>query len=149
MILQITFEQILPFWKKLWPNRASPIRPTNPIDYMGVWNPQLEKVTPTFFALMELGVVFGVNSLHPSTTDWLCRSRGIWIQENARFQNAGRELMTFTENEAARQGFKYIWSMPRKEAFGFYQKMGYKQTTDFSDDYEFGPNCFVLKRIGG
>lgn len=144
----VNFNVVYPIWKnKLWKNRRSKITPSSPVDYLGEYNYELMKNYPIFFACYEKGQVVGVNSLL-ETSELYCRSRGLYVEKEQRLKGVGKALLEKTLEFADTLSYKYIWSMPRKTALQVYLKCGFVQTSDFDDQYEFGPNCFVLKRIG-
>jgi len=143
----VTFDVVYPVWRdKLWNGRETKIEPSNPIDYLGKYNPEIMKNYPVSFACYDGDEVIGVNTLLP-TSETYCRSRGLYINLEQRLKGVGRALMEKTLDYATFLGFEYIWSMPRKEALPFYLKFDFKQTSEFDDQYEFGPNCFILKEL--
>lgn len=150
MKVEITnFNVVYPIWRdKLWKGRRSKITPSSPIDYLGEFNYDIMKTYPIFLACYHNNKVVGVNSLL-GTSNTYCRSRGIYIEEEQRLKGIGKAIMDTTIEIADSLCYEIIWSMPRKEALPFYLKCGFQQTTDFDDQYEFGPNCFVVKKIGG
>ncbi len=148
MIKIVDFETILPIWRdNLWKGRISKIEESNGIDYLGKYNPDILKNKATCFAYFEGSDIIGVNSLLP-TSDTYCRSRGFYINPEQRLKGLGKKLMEKTLQHAVDLKFKYIWSLPRKSALPFYLKFGFKQTSNFNNQYEFGPNCFIIKKIG-
>jgi GNAT superfamily N-acetyltransferase len=144
-LIEIDFETIFPIWRdKLWPGIE--IKRTSIMDYTGSANRHIENNKVKFFAFYKRGKIIGVNSLI-QTSLLFSRSRGIWVDEDMRNQGVGRSLMEFTINYAKSLNCSWIWSLPRKPSLNFYIKCGFKQTSLFLDKYEFGPNCFVLKKL--
>lgn len=144
----VDFEVILPIWKeKLWKDRNTKIEASNPIDYLGRYNPRILDNKPTCIACFHNNEIVGVNSLLP-TSDLFCRSRGLYVNPEQRLKGVGKKLMKQTFEIAKEMSFKFIWSLPRKSALAFYLSCGFEQTSEFDDQYEFGPNCFILKKIG-
>ncbi len=144
----VDFKIIYPIWKnKLWQGRISKIEESNPIDYLGNYNPEILKNKAICLAGYIDKEIIGVNTLLP-TSETHCRSRGLYINEEQKLKGYGRKLMYETLNHAKKLKFKYIWSLPRKSSLQFYLKFGFKQTSNFIEEYEFGPNCFILKKIG-
>jgi len=143
-----SFETIYPIWRdKLWKGRVTKIEQSSPIDYLGRYNAKIMENKPLCFACYDdTNEIVGVNSLLP-TSDTFCRSRGLYINSEQRLKGIGRRLMKITLDYAEFLGFEYIWSMPRKSALPFYLKLGFKQTSNFDKQYEFGPNCFIIKKI--
>jgi len=145
----VNFETIYPIWKdKLWKGRVTKIESSNPIDYLGKYNPKIMENKPICFACYNDNKIIGVNSLLP-TSNTFCRSRGLYINTEYRLKNVGKKLIETTLNYANILEFKYIWSMPRKSSLPFYLKCGFKQVSEFDEQYEFGPNCFVIKQLKG
>ena len=144
----VDFKTIYPIWKhKLWKGRISKIEESNPIDYLGKYNPELLKNKAICFACYIDSNIVGVNTLLPTSNNF-CRSRGFYINPEQRLKGIGKKLMETTLQYAYNLNFKCIWSLPRKSSLPFYLKFGFKQTSEFDDQYEFGPNCFIIKNIG-
>jgi len=144
----VDFKTILPIWRdKLWKGRTSEIEESNAIDYLGNYNPSILDNKAICFAYFKDNIIVGVNTLLP-TSDTYCRSRGFYINPEQRLKGIGLRLMEATLFYALKNNFKYIWSLPRKSALPFYLKFGFIQTSDFDNQYEFGPNCFIIKKIG-
>ena len=147
-IKRVEFKDIYPIWKdKLWKGRVSKIEESNSIDYLGSYNPEILKNKAICFACFIEKKIVGVNTLLPTSNNF-CRSRGFYINPEQRLKGLGRKIMQKTLQHATELKFKYIWSLPRKNSLLFYLKFGFKQTTKFDNQYEFGPNCFILKKIG-
>ena len=146
-ILIVDFRTIYPIWRdKLWEGRETKIEESNPIDYLGKYNPEIMNNKPVCFGCYDNNELIGVNTLLP-TSKTHCRSRGIYVNREQRIKGVGSKLMNKTIEHAKILGYKFIWSLPRKSALEFYLKFGFKQTTGFNKQYEFGPNCFVLKKL--
>jgi len=58
------------------------------------------------------------------------RLRQMAVLNNLQGKGIGRALMTFAENLARDHGYKILSMHARKNAIGFYEKMGYKVTGD-------------------
>jgi predicted GNAT family N-acyltransferase len=58
------------------------------------------------------------------------RLRQMAVVDDLQGKGVGRVLMQFAENLAHDRGFKRITMHARKNAMGFYEKMGYKKTGD-------------------
>jgi len=145
----VDFKIIYPVWKNnLWKGRVSKIEESNPIDYLGDYNPEILKNKAICLAGFKDNNIIGVNSLLPTSKTY-CRSRGFYINTEQRLKGYGSKLMHKTLTHAKKLNYEYIWSMPRKNSLQFYLKFGFVRTSSFDDQYEFGPNCFVLKKIGG
>ena len=146
-IKQVSFDEIYPVWRdKLWKGRVSKIEESNPIDYLGNYNSELLKNKAICLAGFIDEEIVGVNTLLP-TSKTHCRSRGFYVDTEQRFKGYGRKLMDETLSHAKKLKFEYIWSLSRKSSLQFYLKFGFKQTSNFIEEYEFGPNCFILKKL--
>ena len=76
------------------------------------------------------------------------RARGIWVDPEFRRYGVAQILFDMTEKQAKKENCDAVWSMPRKSALPAYEKFGFVKQGDFFDEgVEFGPNCWVLKRI--
>jgi len=58
------------------------------------------------------------------------RLRQMAVLNNLQGKGIGRALMTFAENLARDHGYKILSMHARKNAIGFYEKMGYKVASD-------------------
>lgn len=66
--------------------------------------------------------------------DQTVRLRQMSVINNAQGKGVGRALMNFAENIARDQSYKHLIMHARKEAVGFYEKMGYRVTsTEFTE----------------
>ena len=147
MIKKITFDEIFPIWRDyLWPGRKSEIRPTNGLTLLGKFDKEVEKNSPIFFGAFMDGKCVGVNSGH-KTNDDEYRSRGLYIFPDHRKKGIAQLLLKAVEDECIKEGGRLLWSMPRESALPAYKKFGFVTTSDFFNDMEFGPNCFVVKTL--
>lgn len=146
----VEFDRIKEIWEtKLWPGRLTPIKPMSSMVYKGKFDMDIyKKYSPTFFAVFNRAdEIIGVNSGH-RTTDKLYRSRGIWVHPDYRGQKIAGVLFCETFGQAMREQCEAVWSVPRKDALHTYEKVGFKQTSDFFDEgMEFGPNCYVYAEL--
>ena len=145
---EIKFNEILPYWRdRLWPDRISPIEPASSMLYLGGYDITIKYFNqPTFFAIKVDGLIVGVNSGH-QTSDTDYRSRGIWVDPDFKMFGNGRRLIDAAEVEARRLGCNILWSCPRQSALSFYLRCGFKQTSEFDNEFEFGPNCYAMKEL--
>lgn len=146
----ITWEIIKPIWSDhLWPGRKSPIEQTSSIKFMGGYDLSIKSNTPMFFGAFVKDECIGVNSGF-ATSKTHYRSRGLYVFPKHRGKGVGQLLLTRTIEEAKNENKNLIWSMPRKSSLGVYESVGYVAVSDFfNQDVEFGPNCYVVKYIGG
>lgn len=153
MIKEISFEEIKPFWEKLWPD----IDVYNDTEYVSLY--ECEYVEDIFFKLkrhsprsipaMFLAYflddkIVGVVNGYKTATDFF-RIRGLWVEEDFRDQNIATRLMTYIESYALSLNCTTLWTIPRKTALGFYKNYGFIQTTDFVI-YD-NNNCLAVKQI--
>jgi GNAT superfamily N-acetyltransferase len=145
----IEWKQILEIWcNKLWVGRESKIKPTNGLKFMGGYDKEIEKNTPTFFGAYEDNKLVGVNSGF-ETGNLYYRSRGLYVDPYYRRQGIATSLLRSVEDQAIFQGCKILWSIPRKTALSAYTKAGFIRVSPFFDEaMEFGPNCYAVKNIG-
>lgn len=150
MIKQITFDEIYPVWDNdLWPERVSAIEPLNCMMFMGGWDSSvIEKYKPVFFAYIENGNIFGVNSGF-QTSEHAFRSRGIWVYPEHRGKGIAKKLLDAVINYAKEETTtNIVWSIPRKTAFIAYNVSGFSQIGPWFDtEMEFGPNCYAFTNI--
>ena len=144
LVTNIKFKQILPFWKILWPH-MNVVPEISPIKYMGGIDLSLQKNRVVFLAY-KTDKVLGVNSVS-KTNKIMYRSRGLWVYRKARRKGIGRALLQKSEEIAKEDGAKFLWSMPRHDSLNFYKRCGFEQRSGWFNKYEFGPHCFVVKRL--
>ena len=149
-VYRVNFEDIIEVWsKKLWPNRASPIKPMSSMIYQGGYDLDIyKKYNPSFFAVLDKeNNVIGVNSGH-RTSSLYYRTRGLWIDPTERLKGLTYKLFDELEKQAKLEDCKFIWSIPRMAALSAYKRNGFRQTSNFFDEgVEFGPNCYVIKDL--
>jgi GNAT superfamily N-acetyltransferase len=147
IIKNITYKEVLPIWKNfLWPERKTEIKPNNPLKFMGGYDKLLLDSIPTFFGAFVNNKCIGVNSgFATSSTEY--RSRGIYVFSEYRRQGISQMLFGVTEEQAIKEKRNILWSVPRVSSLKAYEKFGFDRVSDFFDDMEFGPNCFVVKKL--
>lgn len=130
-IKRIHWDTISEVWqRRLWPDRQSPIETHSawtwphdnyqqPVE-MGIFEYQ-----PLFLGAYADGVLIGVNSGHLSRTDHY-RSRGLWVNPEARGCGIAQMLFAVTESHARGQGAKMMWSVPRATALTSYCLYGFE-----------------------
>ena len=146
-IKQITWEQILPIWRDhLWEGRKTEIKPTSGLKFLGGFDKSIEDNVPTFFGAFIGGECVGVNSGH-ATNEEEYRSRGMYVMPDHRHKGISQCLLKTVEIQAKIEKKITLWSMPRESSLPAYKKFGFDVVSDFFDDMEFGPNCFVVKLL--
>jgi GNAT superfamily N-acetyltransferase len=147
MIQRIDWNTILPVWRdRLWSGRKTDIKPTNGLKFLGGFDKNIEKNDPIFVGAYVNGKLVGVNSGH-ATNQSEYRSRGIYVFPEYRGRGIAQELLKAIEKQAIAERKGTLWSMPRASALKTYEKFGFEVVSDFFDDMEFGPNCFVVKLL--
>lgn len=155
MIKQISFNEIKLHWKYLWPdidiNKDIPHIYLPDCKYVSklyrsVDVSSLEKILPNicigyFVGEKIVGVLNGYQTSRP-----YFRTRGLWVYPEYRKMGVATTLMENIEDYALKVSSKILWTVPRKESIGFYQKYGFKRTTEF--ELYGGNNCYAIKYIG-
>lgn len=150
-----TFALILPVWRDyLWPDRKTLIEPFSVLKFCGGFNMDYKNRTCYFFSAKNMseqhgpiGELMGVVSGHGTEAQEF-RLRGLYIFEKYRNHGVARALVQEIERRALLSEACLIWTLPRKANLAFYVKQGFTQITDWSNEYEFGPNCVAAKHIG-
>lgn len=79
-------------------------------------------------------------------TDVTMKLRQMAVDTSYQKIGIGRELISFAENLALKKGYKYMYLHARKEALGFYQKLGYEREGE--EFVEVGiPHFEMLKKL--
>ena len=148
MIRPISFEDILPLWANcLWPNRVSKINPTSCLKFLGGIDMTLKKSRPSFWGFYVGDQLTGVCSgFLSSSTKY--RVRGLYVDERFRRQGQAQFLFRACEKQALKESASALWSLPRRSAWGAYERFKFERVSDWLDEFEFGPNCFAIKIIG-
>lgn len=143
---KVTYDEIYPIWKKkLWVGRHSAIEPISKMIYLGGIDNFItaEKYEPSFFAIMYKNKIIGVNSGHKTAHNFY-RSRGLYVDPDFRGHGLGTKLLIATIQQAYIENCRFVWSFPRESSINTYRAAGFKQTSDYTNDGEFGPNCYVM-----
>jgi len=148
MLKKIEWETIHKIWRDhLWKGRVSAIKPTNGLKLFGGYDKKIEDNTPTFFGVFHGDKCVGVNSGH-ITGNTQYRSRGIYVFPEYRGKGFSQMLFQAVETQGRAEGKDVLWSMPRESALPAYERYGFHQVSEmFDKGMEFGPNCYVIKRI--
>ena len=152
-IASSTFSEVKGVWEQsLWPGRKSDIEPTNPLVYLGGYDPDyLQRQVQFFSALSSGGDLLGVISLAESPSPEIhsfYRLRGIFVDPSYRGSGIAKDLVQRCFDVAKASSEAAIWSLPRETALPFYLRMGFEVTSPMIDkEFEFGPNCYVIKRF--
>lgn len=147
IVKEISFEEILPSWKCLWPNRTSAIEPVSAIDLTGGYDMTLMAAQPYFWGVFSeqdaapIGVVSGFQ-----TSPQYFRSRGIWVQKEHQNKGLGAILLQAVENKALSLNCSYLWTMPRVTSWSFYRNNNFEILRKV-DNFEFGPHYIAVKKL--
>jgi len=149
-----SFQEVKPIWAEhLWPQRKTPIEATSPIQLGGdIDTTLLEKEAVFLKALListkpnKSNPIIGVLSGFFTTSEHF-RIRGLYVFPDYRRQGVGEALFWQIQKHAAKQDSKKLWSLVRQTAWPFYQSCGFEKISDWTNNYEFGPNCFAVKPI--
>jgi L-amino acid N-acyltransferase YncA len=144
MIIEIDFETILDVWKnKLWPTRNSMIESSSAMSFLGGYDTNNMKKTPTFLSYQITNKIVGVNSIH-ECDDHGFRSRGLYVDPNYRRKGIGKELL----RESIEKSSNYIWSYPKQESWHIYKSVGFELSSDWHQS-ELGMNAYCRLNLSG
>jgi GNAT superfamily N-acetyltransferase len=146
---KITFDEILPMWNRLWEGRKSPIQPVTSMVYLGGYDLSIKTAyTPTFFGIYDGENLVAVNS-GVQTADKLYRIRGLYVDPEHRKKGFAIRLLETVCEQGLREECSEIWAMPRKAtSYPILLQMGFLKTSEwFEDKVEFGPNCYMIRKI--
>lgn len=146
MILEISFNTILPIWRDyLWPNRTSPIETNSAMTFKGGYELLNMATKPTFFAYMIDGNIAGVNSGHMCTNNEY-RSRGLYVFDQYRGRGIGTKLLKATIAQAELEGARMCWSYPKDSSWKTYERAGFELASEFEVS-ENGTNAYCVVRL--
>ncbi len=145
MIKLILFEEILPLWKKLWPD-TEVIKPHNEWEFLGGYNPEVPCSDVWFIGYYEDDNLVGCNSCFMSSKNHL-RSRGIYILPEYRGKGISKFLFDKTIEIAKQNDAELIWSYPRLDALPSYLAAGFESIGDSFNDFDYGPNIWAAKYL--
>lgn len=147
MITEISFEQIIPFWRSLWPwSNKETLEPHSCMRYGGGYFGLDYIPNITYFALLVDDKIVGVNSGH-TTPDNLYRSRGLWIEKEYRGKGLGVPLLTAGITKAQQLNCDGIWSFPRDTSRKTYEAAGFTLTSDWIISDNNIKNAYCLKKL--
>lgn len=126
----------------MWPNRISPIESNSAMCYLGGYDLENMRTTPTFFAYYIDGAIAGVNSGH-LCLDRHYRSRGLFVYDKYRGMGIGSKLLLATIEQGKKENCILCWSSPRDTSWKTYERVGFKLTTDFMPG-ESGNNAYCV-----
>lgn len=147
-LVEVTFEEIFPFWELLWPDRKSPIKPTSSMIWPSGYDLQIaQNYKPCFYAAFENNQIVGVNSGHKSSPSHY-RVRGLYIVEGYRKQGIASQLMEKVAERAKIEAAHFLWCTPRVRGIPFFKKLGYQEGSEPTNQgFEYGPNIYMSKTL--
>jgi len=155
MITEVTFELIKHYWEQnLWDiytkagyniQRVNTTTQENycykAIKYLS--QEQIEMIIhPTYIAFFHGTNIVGVESGYKTNIDYY-RVRGLWVDPRYRDEGIATQLIQWFEDRCKE---KYMWTIPRESAVGFYTKYGFKITGKAAKT-PYGQNYFAVKEI--
>ena len=153
MIKEISFELILAYWSEyLWKEyhdqglKINRVNTTTQKKYFYralkyLNQEQVEQVVkPTYIAYFFGSEIVGVESGYKTNVDYY-RLRGLWVNKNYRHEGVARKMVDYLANKSKE---KYLWTIPRESALGFYTKYGFI-VTGKSVKTVYGQNYFAVK----
>ena len=126
---KINYEDISPYWDILWPGQLhqpySSMLMREQNGFYGHDNRIQDKYKWRGWCVFEDHRIQGVMAGHKSA-DKEYRTRGLWVGEKYRGQGIAQKLFELAEEQAKNECCRWLWSYPRLQALGAYQKAGYE-----------------------
>lgn len=146
-IKNCSYEFIKPFWQLLWPKRTD-IKPMSSLKIDLSYDLDIyKKYKPIFWALMNNNTCCGVVSGH-QTSEENFRTRGLYIDARYRGRGLSRKLLEQPIEEARALKLNKLWSLPRKNSFYAYNKVGFDKASDWIEEGFFkGLNCIAVLHL--
>lgn len=121
---QLKYEEISPYWDILWPKQLH-----QPYSSMMMRKGHDSRIADKFkwrgWCVYEGYSVQGVMAGHKSSRKEY-RTRGLWVSEKHRGKGIAQKLFELAETQAKNECCRWLWSYPRLQALGAYQKAGYE-----------------------
>lgn len=140
-IKEIDFNTIEDIWisqKDMWIEKPF-IRPIQDnlywdgIQYFGGKNKLINSLkysNPYYYACFISNKIVGVNSFFKVNNEQ-CRSRGLYVFPEYRNKGISKLLLNYAIEKNKNKNYKFIWTMPRKEALSSYTSIGFYKTSNF------------------
>ena len=120
----VEYKTIIPYWDVLWPDQDH--RQHSAMLMRGGHDSDIHtKYKWRGWAVKERGQIIGVMAGHKSSSREY-RTRGLWVKDGHRGRGVARQLFQAAEAQAKMECCRWLWSYPRLQALGAYQKAGYE-----------------------
>ena len=120
----IDYKVIIPYWDILWPDQEH--KQHSAMLMRGGHDSDIHtKYKWRGWAVKERGQIIGVMCGHKSSSREY-RTRGLWVKEEMRGRGVAKLLFEAAERQARAECCRWLWSYPRLQALGAYQKAGYE-----------------------
>lgn len=144
-ISEITFDDISPFWLKLWSwHTPDTLERFSFMKYLGGHFNEIKDPEIAYFGAFVSDKIVGVNSIH-TLPDGTCRSRGLWVEPDYRGSGIGVLLLRRCIQWSEERGFP-TWSYPRDTSLKTYLAAGYAKTSEWNVSDQGIKNAFVYKK---
>jgi len=99
---------------------------------------------PTFYGYIINDDIVAVNSGHACPNQNNYRSRGLWVDPNYRHQGIAQKLLTATIEQGQQEGYRQIWSYPRRSSWPTYQAVGFELVSDWETSETSEANAYCI-----
>ncbi|BCM93870.1 hypothetical protein IAD21_05765 [Abditibacteriota bacterium] len=104
------------------------------------------------FAAFEGDEIVGVGFIVPITAPFDANSkawmlRGMAVDPDRQGQGIGAAIVRFVEEDARREGIELLWFNARKQAVGFYARLGFESIGEEFMIPNIGPHLVMFKRF--
>jgi GNAT superfamily N-acetyltransferase len=139
---KITDKELLAGWEQLHPGREHVFITTMTYPEKDFDHTILEKYINTNFGIFDGDKLIGTSSGHKTSEDYY-RGRGIWVHEDYRGQGLSRILWELVFSQAKKEKCKWVWCLPKKEAFWHAENRGFKRVSEFIQ-FDWGVNAYAV-----
>lgn len=139
---EITTDEVLVAWEKLWPARTDNLLMSD-MHFNGGFDSEIsKKYTPTHWGVFDGDKLIAVGSGH-KTTDIFYRGRGIWVDPEYRMQGLSQRIWEAVANQAKKEQCSFLWALPNVDKAKHCLSFGFKQTSAPSS-WDYGQNIYAL-----